>query len=166
MILKTFPCGHRRIKVNQTKRGDCRRCVHERVSVYQKAHPDRVRASNIASRLRNPRRYWERKRRWKHGPNAVEHYEEQLKKQRGLCALCLRKWDLLNQDHNHRCCSRTKKHRRTCGSCSRGLLCHSCNRRLGHLEPLFLINPKLILPKDNQWLRRAYDYVFFWDDKT
>lgn len=159
-MLKRFPCGHRRIKSNLTGRGDCRRCVLIRVDTWQKSHPESVRARNIACRLRNPRRYWERKRKWKHGPNAVEHYEEQKKKQKNLCPICLKNSTLV-QDHSHACCPRSR-YGRSCGKCLRGLLCNYCNRKLGTLEPLFLLNPKLVLP-DNQWMKRAYQYVFEWE---
>jgi hypothetical protein len=42
----------------------------------------------------------------------------------------------LNIDHDHSCCLTTP----TCGECTRGLLCRSCNYGLGHFKD----NPSLL----------------------
>ena len=71
----------------------------------------------------------------KHGTN-LEEYTERLSKQDGHCALCpailSNNGDRLSIDHNHECCSG----KYSCGKCSRGLLCSTCNSRLGYLEQL------------------------------
>lgn len=63
--------------------------------------------------------------------------------QGGACAICQRakgrplnappgnKAKRLAVDHDHRCCPKTP----TCGTCTRGLACSTCNKRvLGHLR--------------------------------
>lgn len=45
------------------------------------------------------------------------------------CALCSKKTDLV-VDHDHHCCPGAK----TCGTCTRGILCRGCNVRVGHFD--------------------------------
>lgn len=55
------------------------------------------------------------------------YLEGLLASQEGRCASCkslLVQWEV---DHDHRCCPG----RYSCGSCIRGILCHSCNSTLG-----------------------------------
>lgn len=56
-----------------------------------------------------------------------EQYEEKKIKQGGVCAVCKKESDPLVVDHDHSCCSQ----RKTCGKCTRGLLCRSCNTFIG-----------------------------------
>jgi len=55
-----------------------------------------------------------------------------LAKQDGKCAICQGEIDrdTANIDHDHACCSGSK----TCGSCTRGLLCNRCNVGLHYVE--------------------------------
>lgn len=60
----------------------------------------------------------------------MEKYEELLKLQKGVCALCggvNKDGRLLAVDHDHSCCTG----RKACGRCSRSLLCTKCNTGLG-----------------------------------
>ena len=49
----------------------------------------------------------------------------------GMCHTPLEEGQLNHVDHDHDCC---KMKNRSCGRCVRGLLCHSCNVSLGHIE--------------------------------
>lgn len=59
----------------------------------------------------------------------LEDYNKILKTQNGLCAICLNhaKTNRLCVDHSHFCCPENK----SCGKCTRGLLCYKCNSLLG-----------------------------------
>lgn len=82
----------------------------------------------------------------------LEQYDAMLRRQGGVCAIC-RKPPVLGEkplavDHDHKCCkgSRTP----TCGKCVRGLLCMSCNHRLGRFERVL---------SDVQWTDAAFEYL-------
>jgi hypothetical protein len=61
-------------------------------------------------------------------------YDETLKKQGGVCAICGQppKNNQLAVDHDHSCCAGDK----SCGDCVRGLLCIKCNVRLSALDDI------------------------------
>lgn len=77
-----------------------------------------------------------------------EWYNEQLRKQDGKCAICgtsepKGNGNTFNVDHNHKnCCDE----RHACDKCRRGLLCVSCNIRLGILET-------------SGWVDKAFEYL-------
>lgn len=56
-------------------------------------------------------------------------YDEFLKIQEGLCAVC-RVWEARVVDHDHACCPSVP----TCGECIRGFLCAGCNLNIGNWE--------------------------------
>ena len=61
-----------------------------------------------------------------------EQVAQKLIQQNNKCAVCRREfvgtpWI----DHDHSCCPQSKK---TCGICTRGLLCRACNIGLGNFE--------------------------------
>lgn len=62
-----------------------------------------------------------------------ERYLELLEAQEGVCAICKRPPGerRLHVDHDHSCCPAASK---SCGKCVRGLLCFSCNSKIGWLE--------------------------------
>lgn len=91
----------------------------------------RLAKTQKARRDRTGHAEWYRKyMRLKNYQMTEEQYEEMLKAQGGCCAICgtdspgEKDWAT---DHDHSCCPQTP----TCGQCSRGLLCHKCNRMLG-----------------------------------
>ena len=60
----------------------------------------------------------------------MESYSILEKSQKGICAICKnpeKQNKRLSVDHDHNCCPGTK----TCGKCTRGLLCSVCNKTLG-----------------------------------
>ena len=65
-----------------------------------------------------------------------EGYELMLERQGGACAVCGRTQARISQprlfdvDHDHRCCPGEV----SCGKCVRGLVCSSCNTRIGRIE--------------------------------
>lgn len=75
----------------------------------------------------------DRRRQLKYSFNiSLEDYEKMFETQGGLCGIC-GKTDTsknLAVDHDRRCCPG----KRSCGDCVRGLLCGSCNPKLGFYE--------------------------------
>lgn len=107
--------------------------MKEKVSIWQKANPDRVKANQAKYRLTSDqaRTYWLSTKGL-----TQEQYNEMLAAQDYGCFICGRKdsgRDGDNHfivDHDHTCCSGQK----SCGKCVRGLLCHKCNFGLGCFE--------------------------------
>lgn len=61
----------------------------------------------------------------------IEKYSELEKSQNGVCKICGNTdYKRLSVDHDHACCPGEK----TCGKCTRGLLCSRCNRALGSVN--------------------------------
>ena len=63
-----------------------------------------------------------------------ENFDRLLDAQQHTCGMCHEPFEegqLIHVDHDHACC-RAKN--RSCGKCIRGLLCHTCNIALGHIE--------------------------------
>jgi len=137
------------------------------VKKYARLHPERVKAFKRARRATARFRALIviQQREWRFGTGSSLHYQRQLKKQKGKCALCFKSPEKksLGQDHDHSCCPyQPKKRKRTkcCGDCLRGLLCDLCNMKLGVVESLLSDNPNLKIR--DQWLKRAQRYLFFW----
>jgi len=86
----------------------------------------------------------------------VEWYEKKLRDQGGHCALCAatqfthRK--RMGVDHDHSCCPK-----RGCGACNRGILCATCNYRIGQLEAV--LREAQVLPQPNSWTEKAMRYI-------
>ena len=65
----------------------------------------------------------------------LAQYEEIIERQGGGCATCGRTEEENGQalavDHDHDCCPRTGPNTRTCGKCTRAILCRECNLLIG-----------------------------------
>lgn len=137
----------------------CKDC-HKAASIaWQRAHPEQLKAGRrkrygrVKDQLNEARRsaYDPGKSRW----DALlyryrvtrEWYEAKIVEQDGRCAICGRnasEFDRpLSVDHDHACCPRTP----TCGQCTRGLLCATCNGTLHSIE------------RDPKWLQSVFDYL-------
>jgi len=105
-------------KSRDGRQSACKECHREYLRNWQRANPDRVRASHL-------------KRTY--GMTADE-YAAKLREQGGVCAVCGKTPEEngghLAVDHNHSCCPGE----RSCGKCVRGLLCGTCNRGIGNFR--------------------------------
>ena len=117
---ENFPCGHPRSEANtylrQGHRGQCRGCIYEHNRSWEKLNPERSAANKRDWTLRK-----------KYGITEIA-YQELVKKQCGLCALCGIPDHNLVVDHDH-----------STGRV-RMLLCSGCNIKVGVIEN----NPTLI----------------------
>jgi Recombination endonuclease VII len=100
----------------------CKECERRRSLEYYYSEKDSARAvAYVAAR-----------RSRDHG-HTEQEIEDMYRTQEKSCAGCRDPKDLkdLVIDHDHSCCP---SHRRSCGKCTRGLLCHRCNMTLGNFE--------------------------------
>ena len=102
-------------------RGLCQSCYH---LDWERRNKERRKLTG--SRTKEARQTWFRKS--KYGLTKID-YEDLLKTQNGLCALCSRKPKRLVVDH----CHKTQR--------VRGLLCDQCNIALGFYEQRLEKNP-------------------------
>ncbi len=86
----------------------------------------------------------------------VEWYENKLKYQGGHCALCeatqFTHRKRMGVDHDHSCCLK-----KGCGKCNRGILCATCNYRVGQLEAV--LQEAQVIPLSDSWTEKAMLYV-------
>lgn len=88
----------------------CRSCAYATVKKWRRNNPEKAKAGDRRTRLKYEYKITE------------EDYERILKKQKGLCAICMSEPDKFHIDHRH---SDGKV---------RGLLCFNCNLGLGHFK--------------------------------
>lgn len=102
--------------------GDCKKCYRAKGALYRLKNHTRIK-----------RRHMVRRVKLRYGITA-EVYDDLLKYQNGVCAICGQpdKRKMLGVDHNHA----TGK--------IRGLLCHSCNVFIGHARESSAILEKAI----------------------
>jgi hypothetical protein len=107
--------------------GSCKTAeVMERQREYSRAHPHR---ESRESRQKSNRKY-----RISSYGLTQEQFDLILTAQNYACAMCHEPFaagQLIHVDHDHACC---RGKNRSCGECIRGLLCHTCNIALGHIE--------------------------------
>jgi len=98
----------------------------DRNRLYNRDHPHR---ESPESRKKSNRKY-----RISSYGLTQELFDLLLQAQQNACGMCHRPFEegqLIHVDHDHACCRRRN---RSCRECIRGLLCHSCNIALGHIE--------------------------------
>jgi len=113
---------------------------------WQKANPERYQESIKSWRNRNPEQKWildKKSHLWTHYRMTIDQFQKMFLEQDGRCLVC-KKQKKLVVDHNHSCCPG----KLTCGKCTRGLICHSCNTLVGYLE-----TQKDLLEKANQYVK-------------
>lgn len=118
----------------------CKPCQADWGRAYRAANRERVRSESRRQRLariaRDPigelRREWNNHLKSKYSITA-DQFDAMMEAQNGLCGICGKppvENRRLAVDHDHRCCPGPK----SCGKCVRGLLCTSCNPKLGFFE--------------------------------
>ena len=159
----------------------CSKCNTDKEATAENFHNERLSPDGLRSDCRECRNAYRRGFRLTHDMKDSEYdlkkdlrvkhgvtlqwVEEKLKEQSGHCALCETVDDgnrRLNIDHDHSCCSG----RNNCSKCNRGLLCNSCNQRIGYLEAV--LKDALVFPmlgKDQSWTGRALRYLIDWEYK-
>jgi Recombination endonuclease VII len=98
----------------------------EREREYSRTHPHR---ESKESRKKSNRKY-----RISSYGLTQEQFDLILTAQNYACGMCREPFEagqLIHVDHDHGCC---QVKNRSCGKCVRGLLCHTCNIALGHIE--------------------------------
>jgi recombination endonuclease VII len=98
----------------------------ERRREYRRNHPH---PESSESRKRSNRKY-----RISSYGLTQEQFDHLLDSQQHACGMCHEPFgdgQLIHVDHDHACCPAKN---RSCGKCIRGLLCHTCNIALGHVE--------------------------------
>jgi hypothetical protein len=99
---------------------------------WQKANPERYQDSIRSWRNKNPEQKWildKKSHLWTHYRMTIDEFQKMFLEQDGKCLICEKQKKLV-VDHDHSCCPG----KLTCGKCTRGLICHSCNTLVGYLE--------------------------------
>lgn len=91
-------------------------------AAYYKANRDRIRAQQTAYRVANQSKITAARKGL-----TLAQVDALLRAQDGCCAICRAILGTPHIDHDHTCCPGGD----ACGSCTRGLLCASCNHMLG-----------------------------------
>lgn len=81
---------------------------------------------------------------------SLKEFEDMLAAQDNKCAICDTEFSSTKErhiDHDHKCCSGSKK---VCGRCIRGILCRACNHALG------------LLKEDTERLDAMIEYIERW----
>jgi hypothetical protein len=103
------------IQIGSRRKRECKGCTARRVRAWQESNKDKTKQYSRSYQIRN-----------RYGLDD-DTYKKMLEKGCEVCG----SFDLLQVDHNHKCCSGKKK---TCGKCVRGMLCRRHNVALGFLR--------------------------------
>lgn len=115
------------------RQGYCKPCANRKRLEWKRANREREREWYRASQSRlTARQKKDRDLRTKFKMTADE-YDRRLAAQGGGCAVCGEPpvYRALAVDHDHSCCPSSRK---TCGRCTRDLLCFRCNGALGNVN--------------------------------
>jgi hypothetical protein len=128
-------------RIRGTQKGGwyCRPCANDKSKAYRLSAPDAVLDSKL----------------WTLYRIRLADFRRMVEEQGGRCKACGRVptgtsgfgGSPLVIDHDHRCCDGTRRTKRICGKCIRGLLCTPCNVALGMVDD------------DPQRLRQLIQYV-------
>lgn len=107
----------------QRRGWNCKPCANVRAKQLRNADPDK----------------WLDYKLWTTYRIRLADYQRMLEHQGGACAACGVVPEYSHGfggrafviDHDHRCCKGTRRIKRICGKCVRGLLCNQCNIALG-----------------------------------
>lgn len=120
----------------------------ERQKLKQRAYQAKHRASLTPEELKAE----QDRHNLKRSGMTPEQWQEMFQSQGGVCAIChqpeIKVGYRLSIDHDHACCPG----RHPCGKCIRGLLCHNCNRGIGHLQ-----ESEEIMTNAIAYLKRPHD---------
>lgn len=114
----------------------CRQHCNELNTAWWAAHPKQRKEHQLKKSAARRKRYAEdpeyrQKINDQEVANKYKITVDQLREMlAGGCAAC-GSFDDLHIDHDHSCCPRGVK---TCGKCTRGILCRGCNQALGCLN--------------------------------
>src|ERR1700685_796849 len=124
-------------------RGLCRKCYRQQY--YQKNKKEMKKRSK-AYQKSHPQSYNKKAQMWYRHKMLWTEYQDRLAKQKNSCIcghIFNNTWnDTARIDHDPACCPAGG---RSCGKCTRGLLCNRCNRVLGLLEKDPQLLPKYLV---------------------
>lgn len=136
------------------RRSECKDCRAKSVRKWGLENPLKRKKSRQEETRRRQLEPFEVRRnrwlKWKHGIS-LEEYNILFQKQNFSCAICKSKTaggkGMFHVDHNHKCCNGEK----SCGKCTRGLLCTTCNMIVVHFVEHYsnLFEPTLKYLEDN-----------------
>lgn len=140
------------VKDSKRLRSECNTCyapTKKKVEqTFYEKHGDRIRAEARIKHKENPNKQKNATLKYKY-KMTIDEYWEMLRVQDG-CAICHAQWKpgskMFAVDHDHSCCQGQV----TCGKCVRGLLCHTCNIKVGQLESIL---------ENKTWTERTFKYL-------
>jgi len=147
----------------------CRECRKEKPETKEFFQPAKHYPKDLHTHCRECRSQYYKDWRGKQDPEylrrkamkelyntTIEWYDAKLKEQEGHCALCeatqFTHRKRMGIDHDHNCCPK-----RGCGKCNRGILCATCNYRVGQLEAV--LKEAKVVPTLGSWIERAINYL-------